>query len=158
MSKRVWSVVLGIALITLGATEVRAQTRSSMNAADSAQIAATAARFHALLAAGDSTAALQLLSSDVAILESGGVESRADYIAHHLGADIQFAKAVPSQRTVVSVLFQGDVAWIVATSVTRGTFRDRPVNSSGAELMVLTRSGSAWLIRAIHWSSRRVNP
>jgi len=91
-------------------------------------------------------------------MEAGGVEHLADYLSHHLGADIEFAKAVPSQRTMVSVVQQGDVAWVVGTSVTRGTFRDRPINSNGAELMVLTRSGSGWLIRAIHWSSRRGSP
>ena len=36
----------------------------------------------------------------------------------------------------------------------QGQFNGRAVNSTGAELMVLTKSGAGWLIRAIHWSSR----
>jgi hypothetical protein len=31
----------------------------------------------------------------------------------------------------------------------------RAINSVGAELMVLVRSGSTWKIAAIHWSSRQ---
>src|SRR5262249_34985242 len=46
---------------------------------DSADVAAVVQRFHAALAAGDSLAALELLSDDVVILESGGAETRADY-------------------------------------------------------------------------------
>jgi hypothetical protein len=47
------------------------------------------------------------------------------------------------------------VAWVVGTSTTRGEYRGRPVNSAGAELMVLTRTPHGWRIAAIHWSSRR---
>lgn len=121
---------------------------------DSGDVVATVARYHAALSAGDSLGALALLSEDVTILESGGVETRADYRAHHLSADIEFAKAVPSQRTVTGAKVRGDVAWVTGTSTTQGEFRGRPVNSVGAELMVLSREGSAWKIRAIHWSSR----
>jgi ketosteroid isomerase-like protein len=50
---------------------------------------------------------------------------------------------------------RGDVAWVVGTSTTRGEYRGRPVDSAGAELMVLTRTPQGWRIAAIHWSSRR---
>ena len=121
---------------------------------DSADIAAVVARFHAALAAGDSAAALALLADDVVVLESGGVETRDDYRAHHLPADIEFARAVPSQRAPIRVQVRGDVAWVSGTSVTQGDFRGRQVNSAGAELMVLSREGGSWKIPAIHWSSR----
>ncbi len=39
-----------------------------------------------------------------------------------------------------------------------GEFRGRPVNSAGAELMVLTRVQGTWKISAIHWSSRTRRP
>jgi ketosteroid isomerase-like protein len=123
-------------------------------ASDSADVAATVARFHQALAAGDSAAALALLSPHVVILESGGVEALADYRAHHLPADIEFARAVPSERAPLTVRVQGDVAWASGTSVTKGEFRGRPINSSGAELMVLERTAQGWRIAAIHWSSR----
>ena len=138
--------------------QLPAQSRPTNPAGDSAAIVAAAERFHGSMARGDSASVAQLLAPDLAVLESGGVENRAEYLAHHLGADIAFAKAVPSQRTVVSVAQQGDVAWVVATSVTKGEYRGRQLDSRGAELMVLSRSGSGWLIRSIHWSSRRAAP
>jgi ketosteroid isomerase-like protein len=159
MTYRPFAVTLGvIGLVAIGASQLGAQSRAPTRSADSTAIVATAEQFHASLARGDSANAARLLAPDLVVMEAGGVEHLADYLSHHLGADIEFAKAVPSQRTMVSVVQQGDVAWVVGTSVTRGTFRDRPINSNGAELMVLTRSGSGWLIRAIHWSSRRGSP
>lgn len=125
---------------------------------DSATVATTVQGFHAALATGDSTAALALLAPDVTILESGGVESRDDYRAHHLPGDIAFAQAVSSQRGPTAVKIHGNVAWAVTTSTTQGTYRDRPVNSTGAELMVLSREPDGWKIRAIHWSSRTRRP
>lgn len=131
------------------AAPVRAQ------ASDSAAVARTVAAFHQALTAGDSTAALALLAPDVAILESGGRESLAEYRSHHLAGDIQFARAVPSTPGPLSVTVAGDVAWAVGTSVTSGSMEGRTINSVGAELMVLTRKDGIWRIRAIHWSSRR---
>ncbi|MFL5504570.1 MAG: nuclear transport factor 2 family protein [Gemmatimonadaceae bacterium] len=116
---------------------------------------AAAARFHAALARGDSAAAAELLDSEAMILESGYLETRAEYLAHHLGEDIEFAKALPSQRTITQAKREGNVAWIVATSVLKGTFKEKAIDSRGAELMVLSRSGSEWRIRSIHWSSRK---
>lgn len=125
---------------------------------DSLAVVHAVRSYHAALVAGDSLAALALLAPDAVILESGGRESRDEYRSHHLPGDIQFARAVPSERGEVKVSVAGDVAWAVSTSTTSGTFRDRAINSTGAELMVLSRSGSGWLIRAIHWSSRTRRP
>lgn len=126
--------------------------------ADSAAVAAAVHRYHAALAAGDSAAALALLAPDAVILESGGVESRAEYRSHHLPADIEFARAVRSEQGPIRVRVQGDVAWASSTSTTQGEFRGRAINSAGAELMVLTRTPQGWRIAAIHWSSRTRRP
>lgn len=107
---------------------------------------------------GDSTAALALLADDAVILESGGVETRAQYRSHHLPADMEFAKSVPSQSSGVNVKVRGDVAWSWSASTTEGSFRGRQINSVGAELMVLTRTPTGWKISAIHWSSRTRRP
>jgi len=134
-------------LVLAGRLEAQAGT-------DSAAVVAVVERFHAALAAGDSAAALRLLSPDLLVLESGAIETLAEYRAQHLPADIAFARAVASTRRILSVSVRGDAAWLVATSTAAGTFRDRPVNSSGAELVVLSRESGGWRIRAIHWSSR----
>lgn len=121
---------------------------------DSMAVAGVVDRYHHALAAGDSAAALALLSPNAMILESGSVESLREYRSHHLPADIAFARAVKGTRSPVRVTVRGDVAWTSATSTTRGKYRRKTVNSSGAELMVLTRSVDGWTISAIHWSSR----
>jgi ketosteroid isomerase-like protein len=122
---------------------------------DSSSAAGTVHAFHDALARGDSAVALALLAPDVAILESGEVETLSAYRAHHLPADIDYARAVPSTSSPFQVTVQGDVAWAVSTSETKGTFRGRPIDSVGAELMILSRTAAGWRIRAIHWSSRR---
>ena len=49
----------------------------------------------------------------------------------------------------------GDSAWAVSTSVTQGTFQSKPIDRVGVELMVLSPMPAGWVIRSIHWSSRR---
>jgi ketosteroid isomerase-like protein len=122
---------------------------------DSSDVLAVLTKFHASLAAGDSVTALALLAPDVLILESGGVETRAEYRTHHLPADIEFARAVPSTRTVVSLKVVGSAAWVVTTSVTKGQHNGRAVSSAGAELTTLHKGMKGWEITVIHWSSRR---
>ncbi len=122
---------------------------------DSADVATTIERFHAALAAGDSATALSLLADDVVVMESGAFETRAEYRAHHLQSDIAFARAVRSARTPTHVQVRGDIAWTSSSSTTVGTYRERPVNTAGAELVVLHRTPAGWRIAAIHWSSRQ---
>ena len=141
--------------VVMAAAPAAAQHRHGPAQADSAQVAATVERFHQALAAADSAAALALLTPDVEVLESGGVETRAEYRSHHLAADIEFARAVRSERGPLRVRVRGDVAWATSTSTARGEFRGRAVDSAGAELMVLVRTPEGWRIAAIHWSSRR---
>ena len=132
------------------------QTRpANHHPSDSADAVAVLHHFHAALEKGDSTTALSFLLPDVTILESGSVETLAEYRSHHLGADIAFAKAVPSKRTVVSVNVAGGAAWVASTSISQGENAGRAVNSTGAELIVLKKVGADWKISAIHWSSRR---
>ena len=122
---------------------------------DSTSIVATIDRFHSALATADSAAVRSILSDDVIVLESGSMETRAEYLSHHLGGDIEFARAVPSQRKLVRVNRSGNSAWVTSSSTTTGTFKGRAINSEGVELMVLTKLNGKWKIRAIHWSSAR---
>jgi ketosteroid isomerase-like protein len=123
--------------------------------ADSVAVVRVAAQFHTALQTGDSATIKQLLAPDLRVLEGGAVETRAEYLAHHLAADIEFAKSVRSESRLTSYRREGSVAWLVSTSSAQGTFRGRAVDSVGAELMILTKTPSGWQIRAIHWSSGR---
>ena len=96
---------------------------------------------------------MDFLAPDAVILESGAAEAREDYEKHHLSEDMEFAREVKSVRSVIKVSVEGNAAWIATTSQSAGSFHGRQINSSGTELVVLTKSSRGWQIRAIHWSS-----
>lgn len=147
-----------VVVVLLALVGIRPGIAQQAQSKDSTAVAAVRSAFHLALAAGDSSAVLRLLSPTVRILESGGVETLAEYRSQHLPADIAYAKAVKSTLGALSVTVVGDVAWLVASSSTTGEFNGRPVNSITVESMVLRRPARAsdgWLIESIHWSSRR---
>lgn len=146
---------IGLALLLAAWPSAAQAQHEAHQASDSAAVAAVVAKYHEALGAGDSTAALALLADDAIILETGGVETRAEYRSHHLPGDISFAKAIKSQRGAVRVRVVGDAAWATSTSTTQGEMNGRTINSAGAELMVLVRTPQGWKISAIHWSSRQ---
>ena len=149
------AMMLALTLVVLPVAAA-GQARAVVQPGDSAAVEAAAARFHDALRRGDSSAALALLGDSAIVLESGEMETRAEYRAHHLAADVEFSRAVATTRVVRRVSVAGDAAWVVATTETRGTFRGRAVSSAGAELLVLARDADGWRIVAIHWSSHRV--
>ena len=147
--RRVLSCLTTFIPVLLGTGQTSAQ------ATDSDDVIHAVDAFHAALAEGDSTLALSYLAEDVIILESGGVEDKDHYRSGHLSGDMRFAEAVPRQRGEIRVEILGDVAWAYSTSTTQGQMGDREINSQGAELVVLARAADRWMIKAIHWSSRR---
>ncbi|HEX6575768.1 MAG TPA: nuclear transport factor 2 family protein [Gemmatimonadaceae bacterium] len=153
-------VVLG----GLGATVIvsvamrPAATTVTATASDSAEVVKAVAQYHEALKAGDSAAAVNLLGKKAVILESGEFQTREEYVSHHLGSDIAFAKAVPSPSEIRSVKVDDDMGWVASTNRATGTFNGRAIDSNGVELMVLSKSSGNWRIEAIHWSSRRRAP
>ena len=148
--------VIGASTPTLAA---EAPPRAEVSVrSDSTDIVTTVERFHAALAAGDSSGAMALLAPDAVILESGGIETREEYQSHHLPGDIAYARSVHPERGPMRVVVHGDVAWASSTSSTSREVRGATVRSNGAELVVLTRTPAGWRINAIHWSSRTVRP
>ena len=131
---------------------------SSCRAADSAAVMKAVGRFHKILSTGDTTGLNALLAPDLTVLEGGGVENRQEYLSHHLSEDIEFTKAVSEKKPSISYTCDSNVAWLVSTSTATGTFNGRPIDSVGAELMILSRTNKGWKIRAIHWSSARRQP
>lgn len=116
---------------------------------------ATAAAFQQALQSGDAAAVRRLLAPDAVVLEGGHQESLEEYLSHHLAADIEFAKAVPSRLVAMEAQVDGATAWVWSTRTSEGQFRKQALKLVNAELMVLTRLGEGWQIRAIHWSSRK---
>ena len=119
------------------------------------RIMAVVKKFHEALIRGDGEAAMKMLAPDATILESGASQTREEYAREHLGEDIAFAKATSSTRLTVNVGQEGKTAWTMSTYRTSGSFEGKPIDSIGAELVVLTQTPNGWQIRSIHWSSRK---
>jgi len=141
--------------VLLQAQARRVPTGPACRAADSAGAVRVARAFDRILGTGDTTGLNALLAPDLRVLEGGSVETRQEYLSHHLFDDIEFAKAVKQEKTSFHYSCEGSVAWLVSTSTSVGSFRGRDINSVGAELMILSRSQKGWQIRAVHWSSAR---
>ena len=116
--------------------------------------AATVDAFHAALRRGDTRSAAALLADDVLIFESGEVErSKAEDASHHLGADAEYSRAVPSSLTRRAGNASGAMAWIASEGRTAGSFHGKPLDQMTTETMVLRRAAPGWKIVQIHWSS-----
>jgi ketosteroid isomerase-like protein len=111
--------------------------------------------FYGAMKTGDTAAAMRQIAPDAVFIESGRLETRAEYEANHLPADIDFERQVSGKRSPWQVKFQGDAAWAIATTEFNGTFEGSPVNFVSAQLAVVSRVDGEWRIRSIHWSSRR---
>ena len=122
---------------------------------DSAAAVAAVAQFHGALAASDSVLAISLLADDATIIESGAIQSRADYLSHHLGADMKASQGSKGVRTVMKVTVVGTMAYVVSKTETPPSGAEGNTGSELAELMVVSKTASGWKIRAVHWSSRR---
>jgi ketosteroid isomerase-like protein len=144
------SLLIGAALQALQVLPAWAQSADSQ----ASDASSTVRAYHEALASGDSKSALRLLADDAVIMEGGDRETREEYATHHLAADIQFAQAVRTVHSNIAINVSGEVAWVSSTSMTTGTYRGRAISSNGAELMVLSKTPTGWVIRAIHWSSQ----
>lgn len=154
-------ISFGAAEVLVGQAQTQRQTRAASSAcrpADSAAAVRVATRFHGILSTGDTAGINIFLAPDLKVIEGGTVENRQEYYSHHLAADIEFARAVKEQRTSFSYKCEGTVAWLVSTSNSTGKFRDRDIDSAGAELLLLSRTPEGWKIRAIQWSSAKRQP
>jgi ketosteroid isomerase-like protein len=123
-----------------------------------AEVAAVLESFYGAIKRGDAKAAMSVVAPDALFVESGRLETRAQYETNHLPADIDFEKQVTGTRDPLRITFKDDAAWVVATTTYDGKFEGAPVRFVSAQLMVLTKDADAWKIRSIHWSSRPLVP
>lgn len=122
---------------------------------DVAGALATIRAFHADLAAGRRAEAIDHMSSDARIFESGHAESRGDYLAHHLDADIAFAREVVRTIDTTASECHETLCVVMQRTRMRGTYRDKPIDLRGTETTVLRKTGNRWLIAHAHWSTRK---
>ena len=149
-------VVAGAGILLFGAYPSYGSGGATEDGAggDTSAILSVVESYHEALKAGDRETALKLLSADVMVLESGYLETSAEYISHHLEADMEFSAAMTGERKVVEAIVETNTGWVISTSTSKGEFRGHRINSIGVELIVLNKEEGTWKIRAIHWSSR----
>jgi len=118
-----------------------------------ADVAAIADAFYGAIKAGDTKTVMGLIAPDAVFVESGKIETRAEYEANHLPADIEFEKQTKGTRGPLKVTFDGrDTAW----AISRAEYDEgNPEKYIITQLMVLTRDGGTWRIRTISWSSNQ---
>jgi ketosteroid isomerase-like protein len=141
---RAAGLLLAVLLAGTAAAQPAAQVQEPAEVVDA---------LHAALKDGDRRKALELLAADVLIFEQGRIErTRTEYARQHLADDIAFASV--TERTVLrrSVKVQGDAAWVTSVNRTRGRFRNRSVDLTTDETMILVRAAGKWRIVHIHWS------
>lgn len=109
--------------------------------------------FHQALRKGDRKAALGALSDDALIFESGHSEDKLQYAAHHLDADIAFARQVPATVVKRSEGRAGGLIWITTEGRTTGTFKGKAVDGRTVETALLRSQAGTWKILHLHWSS-----
>jgi ketosteroid isomerase-like protein len=150
------TAILLLLVFAGSASALRAQAHEhgAMHAADSTDVVQAAKRFTEALATGDSTTIAAMLLPEAVILEGGGVEDRHHYLEHHYPSDVRFLQAMAREPKSRQAHMVGDVAYVASTSRLHGTYRDRDVDLSSAELMVLRKTAEGWKVAAIHWSSR----
>ena len=107
--------------------------------------------FHEALSRGDSTTALAILHPEVLVFEAGRSETKEQYRGAHLRADIAFASAVRRETLHDKVLVHGDLAVYARDCRPRGRYRDREVDFTASETMVLLRVPAGWRILHIRW-------
>lgn len=140
-------------MLIVGSMSVAAVQEATENS-DAGEMTAVVDAFHAALSAGDRSAALACLAPELIVLENGHIETADEYIEHHLPLDMEFSRSVPSRRRIINATFRADTGWVISAWEHTGEFRGQPVNSTGAELMILRKDNGAWKIAAIHWSSK----
>ena len=82
-----------------------------------ADVKAVVDAFYGGITAGDTNAVMHLIAPDAVFVESGKIETRAEYEANHLPADIDFESKVKAMRGPLRVTFDGrETAWVISTA------------------------------------------
>jgi ketosteroid isomerase-like protein len=151
---RQWQT-FGFLVVAIAAT-AGARTAAASDAATQPALAVVE-RFERALADGDRTAALAQLAPDLRVFESGHVEnSRDDYAASHLDADIEYLKTVRTTLKSRNATATADSALVLSETEVRNERDGKSTTRAGLETIALRRTREGWRITHIHWSSREI--
>lgn len=110
--------------------------------------------FHKALRDGKRDAAIEMLTKDASVFETGYVEPMRDqYAGEHLKQDMEFAAKTKRNVLRRETQIDGNSAWVLSLTETIGDFGERHVELEGTETVILRLVGEDWKIAHIHWSA-----
>jgi mono/diheme cytochrome c family protein/ketosteroid isomerase-like protein len=115
---------------------------------------AVAEAFHSALKRGDRTTVLALLAPEARISEGGETQSRAEYAAGHLGADIAFLGDAQVRPLSLASMPMGDAAMVSSTSVIQATHDGKALSLLSSEMLDLKKTDAGWRITRVEWTSK----
>jgi hypothetical protein len=125
-----------------------------MHAAGDEEVVKVLEDFRMAIIKNEQEKASELLAEDARILESGGIETKEEYLSHHFHSDGKFLSAMEREVKSQKVKSNKNTAWVSTVSHMRGSYNNRDVSVNSAELAVLIKTEDGWKISAVHWSSR----
>jgi len=147
------SLILPAALAVAGLA--RAEDTTAVATAAKPALAAVV-EFSTALQAGDLKRVEALLDPNVLVLEGGNAEhSRAEYLKHHAAEDAAFLAKVHVMVKRRSARADGGLAYVTTEADLHQMEGGKMQTIQSTETMVLQKSGDAWRIVHIHWSSRK---
>lgn len=147
------TVIVAVALCT----PVAIHAQSVSPEVERQAIEAVLANYKAAIERLDASGTEKLFTADSQIFETGGVEGNyANYLAHHLGPELDHFRSFKFSDYKVDVRFEGPVA--LATETYR--YRIEPISGEAAERLgvatsVLKKIDGSWRIISMHNSARR---
>jgi ketosteroid isomerase-like protein len=117
---------------------------------------AAARAFQAALQHGDRAAVLALLAAEARISEGGHTQTRDEYAADHLGADIAFLKTARITPVSLGSMPMGDTAMVGSESDLQATVKGKPAMLRSREMLNLRKDGDSWKIVSVQWQTAPV--
>jgi hypothetical protein len=125
-----------------------------MHAAGSEEVVQVLEDFRKAIIDNKQVKASNLLTKDARILESGGIETKEEYLSHHFHSDGKFLSAMEQEVQSQKVKLTENTAWVSTLSRMRGDYNDKEISIDSVELAVLVKTEDGWKISSLHWSSR----
>ena len=147
-------LLLVVSGVTLAETGVEGAVHSEVTKDSNHPASLLATQLSDAIAAGDIDTLKTIISPEVLIFESGGVESSlAEYEGHHMPADMAFMKAMTREVISQQVFDSGDSATVATRSHVHGIYKDQEIDVKSTETLVLQKVNGHWKVVHIHWSS-----
>ena len=83
-----------LSFVLMAATTLSLSSCSSASVSSESEVISVVEAFYGAIKKGDAAAAMSVIASDAVFLESGKLETRAEYEMNHLPADIEFESEV----------------------------------------------------------------